>query len=633
MCGIVAWFARSGTAPLDRERLARMNACHALRGPDHQSCVIVEQGPLAGRLGLGHARLSIIDLDARANQPMFDPEGRHGLVFNGEIYNYRELAAELRALGFQPRTTSDTEILLLALRHWGEEALHRVEGMFAFVYADLVAGTLLAARDRLGIKPLFWAHGGHGVAFASTLTPLCLLPGFVPRIDPVARFEVLAAKCVYGTRSIYEGIEKVAPGHLVRVDRAGQATAQAYWQPSFARSVSAAGEGMEDVEAGLEQRLTEAVRRQLVADVPVGVFLSGGVDSSLVAALARREAGRLDSFCIGFEDPRYDESPHAEAVARHLGTRHHCLRVGPQAFQEALRQIWQAYDEPFGDASAVPSLLVSRLAREHVTVALSGDGGDELFFGYTRYHQLAHWHALARLVPTPLRRAACALAAHAPTTFAGRAVLGLLGFRDASDAYYHFFNNAYPHVAGRLCGLPPAALEQGELYMLARQAGRHPSLMQGMQLADLLGYMPSDCLTKVDRASMACSLEVRVPLLDDAVVRQALALPAQANWQQGQGKRLLRRILWKHVPQALVERPKQGFGVPLESWLRGDMRDWTRDILCPEHLRAAELDVRGVDWLLRRFEGGQAATLQYVLWPLCAYMCWFLGQKNRIGTA
>jgi asparagine synthase (glutamine-hydrolysing) len=626
MCGIVSWLTPPGAPPADPELLARMNACHRLRGPNHQACLVVDRGVLSGRLGLGHTRLSILDLDARSNQPMFDAQGDHAIVFNGEIYNFRELAADLEALGCRLRTTSDTEVLLLALRRFGEAALERVEGMFAFVYADLRRGTLLAARDRLGVKPLYWARGPHGVAFASTLTPLSLLPGFVPRIDPVARFEMLAAKCVYGARSIYEGVEKVLPGQVVRVEADGACSAQMYWRPRFAQALP----DSPATEQALEQCIAGAVRRQMVADVPVGVFLSGGVDSSLVAAMARREAGGLDSFSIGFEDPRYDESPHAEAVARHLGTRHHCLRVGPKEFQEALQDIWQAYDEPFGDASAVPTFLVSRLARRTVTVTLSGDGGDELFFGYTRYHQLARWRRAARCVPGPLRRVAAALAARRPDTFVGRAVLGLLGFRDDKDAYFHFFHNAYPHVAAWLCGLRVRDLDAGDMYRLARQAGENaPNLMQGMQLADLTGYMPSDCLTKVDRASMACSLEARVPLLDEGVVRMALSLPPQANWGQGQGKRMLRRILWRHVPRELVERPKQGFGVPLESWLMGDMRAWTLDLLCPEHLRSADLDVQGVERLLRRFEDGRAATLQYVLWPLCAYMCWFLGQTRR----
>lgn len=641
MCGILAWLAPHGAPAVDPGLLDRMNARHALRGPDHQACFVPSgdaprqaggdhaQGPLDGRLGMAHARLSILDLDPRSHQPMFDAEGRHAIVFNGEIYNYRQVADDLKACGLRLRTTSDTEVLLLALRQWGESALERLEGMFAFVFADLHGGWLLAARDRLGIKPLYMARGPFGTAFASTLAPLCLLPGFAPRIDPVARFEMLAAKCVYGPRTIYQGVEKVPPGCLVRVDAHGECDTRRYWSPRFETALP---DTPATVDA-LEQALTGAVRRQLVADVPVGVFLSGGVDSSLVAALAQRETSGIDSFSVGFEDPRYDESPHAQAVARHLGTRHHALRVDASTFRDTLQDIWQAYDEPFGDASAVPTLLVSRLAREHVTVALSGDGGDELFLGYTRHHQLARWHGAARCIPAPLRRMAASVAARMPTTFAGRAILGLLGFTRPEDAYYHFCHNAYPHVAGRLCGQKADDLRTAGSFLMSAWAGREaPDLARAMQLADLAGYMPDDCLTKVDRASMACSLEVRVPLLDEDVVRMALALPPSACRKASQGKRILREILWRHVPRKLVERPKQGFGVPLESWLMGDMRQWTLDLLCPAHLREAEIDPQGVEWLLRRFEQGQAPALQYVLWPLCAYICWFLGQKQRLAA-
>lgn len=630
MCGIVAFHAPCGGAP-GGEALAAMNREHALRGPDAAGAEVLA----GGRVSLAHTRLSVIDLSAAAMQPMQLRDGRQWVVFNGEIYNFAELRAALEMRGETFATRSDTEVLLRLVTREGPAALDRLEGMFAFVHVDLDAGTMLAARDRLGIKPLYVAEVGGMTGFSSTLGPLTRMPGFHGHIDPRARFEMLVSKYVAAPRSIYAQARKVRPGHMVRLaigeDR--PVRQERWWSPSAWMVPAEAPVGADAPEEAwidtLEDAVRGAVRRQMVADVPVGVFLSGGVDSSLVAALAARKTRGIRTFSVGYAESRYDESVHAEAVARHIGAEHMALRVGPRDVMDALADAGAAYDEPFGDASAVPTMLVSALARRHVTVALSGDGGDEQFLGYTRHHLMARARPLVRWTPTALRRLAARLAGPAPRTRWRHALAAFFAFPDEARLYtHHVLENfaAQAELAG--AGARDMLWESG-LHAASRRAREMSGddFLRALCLTDLMGYLSDDCLVKVDRASMARSLEVRVPLLDEAVLRVSLNMPMRLSWSGGRGKAALRAVLARHVPPALTDRAKQGFGVPLDKWLFGPMREHTLAVLSRPRVEAAGLDFAGVERIMVAHQRG-VADFQYFLWPLMCYVQWHAGRSR-----
>lgn len=624
MCGIIAYIASDGGGP-DERLLAAMNERHRLRGPDNRSRVVLA----GGRIGMAHARLSIIDLSDAANQPMSSPDGRRWLSFNGEIYNYPELRDKLEGLGESFRTSSDTEVLLAALNRWGEQALEYVEGMFAFAYADLERGCLLAARDRLGIKPLYVFRDGNMTCFSSTLTPLTLLPGFNGEIDPASRFEMLVSKYVSGPASIYRQIRKVMPGTFWKVNFDGSASQKAYWSLEDCLEPSRPETSEDDRLEALEAAVRGAVSRQLVADVPVGVYLSGGIDSSLVAAVAGDLAGSVKTFCVGFDVPGYDESREARAVAEYLGTEHHEIRVGPAEVIKALKTLPGLYDEPFGDASAVPTYLLSAFASSEVKVVLSGDGGDEQFFGYSRYHRLMRARHLMRFTPGPVRALARRLTRSGPRSFAAHALSKFLAHPGGAGLYTHYCHENYALLAETAgagsremlygTGLHQSALRAYEM------SGR--DLFRSMMLADLLNYLVDDCLVKVDRATMASSIEARVPLLDESIVRLSTPMPLSMKWRDGRGKHLLRRLLRRHVPDSLVDRPKTGFGVPLGKWLFSEMREFSMDVLSRENLVRAGLDPAGVGKIVAAHIKGRD-DYQYFLWPVICYVKWLLERPH-----
>ncbi|GAB7082080.1 asparagine synthase (glutamine-hydrolyzing) [Megalodesulfovibrio paquesii] len=652
MCGFVACYAwdtpSQHAAPWPEILLRHMNSLQASRGPDHAGLRLL----LDGRLALAHTRLAILDLDPRANQPMANAEspaaeaGRHQLVFNGEIYNHAALRRELETAGARFHTTSDTEVLLQALMHWGEAALPRLEGMFSFVYVDLMAGVLLAARDRLGIKPLAWTRLPGGIAFASTITPLTLLPGFDPAIDPLARLELLATKCVPAPRSIYANIRKLPPGHCLRVRFDGHLQERAWWgMPQWADWLEARPgklRGYDVLEHELEAALAQSVARQLEADVPVGVFLSGGLDSSLVTALAVQHArqqggGRIQTFCMGFAQAGADamsEAPYARAIAGHLGTDHHERIVTPADLLEVFPTLAEVYDEPFGDASAAAMLLLCRFARQHVTVALSGDGGDEQFFGYTRYHHLTRLLPVLQHLPARARRLARLTRPgppRGPRTRMDNWRLGLLGYHELPTLYIQYVYDWYAHLAAYAGAGTVAQFHALSRAMeTAQQAMRlaHGDVRRAMMLADLLHYLPEDCLTKVDRASMACALEVRPPLLDELTVRHALPMPVSVHWQGGKGKAVLRRILARHVPRHLFERPKAGFAVPLKHWLFGPLREQTESLLDGTSCLAMGLDPSAIARVAREHREGRQDH-QHFLWSCCCLSAWTKREARR----
>jgi asparagine synthase (glutamine-hydrolysing) len=553
-------------------------------------------------VALGHARLSIIDLSADGHQPMTSSSGRFTLVFNGEIYNFMELRRELSALGFRFRSRSDAEVLLVACEVWGvDQAVKRSVGMFAFALWDHDARVLTLARDRLGKKPLYYGQLQGCFAFASELKALSeLLPG--AHLDPLAIAHLLRWSYIGEPRSIFSEVKKLLPGTMLSV-RAGEPAHQvspiSYWD---AAEAAIRGErfplvdGHEPVLEALLERLREAVQSRLIADVPLGALLSGGIDSSLICALMVEARSRVRTFSIGFAEAGFDEAPHAAKVARHLGTEHTEFRVGASDALSLVDELPRLYDEPFADSSQVPTYLVCKLARQHVTVALTGDGGDELFGGYTRYRHVSKAWTLTNLLPYSLRRTlARARALDEPlgralrslpesvssSRFRNRLLRSSELLRARSEAeFYSSFVAIWEDPDGLLAQpvqLPKVLGDRRTWAALSHPANR-------MMAADVVSYLPGDILTKVDRASMGASLEARSPLLDHRVAEFAFRLPGEHKIRGGQGKWHLRRLLARYLPGELFERPKQGFSIPLGRWLRCELKPWANSHLSPDRL-------------------------------------------------
>ena len=620
------------------------------RGPDDSG---EWTDPDAG-IALGHRRLAIIDLSPGGRQPMASAGGDLVIAYNGEIYNFRELRAELESAGATFRGDSDTEVLVEACAAWGvERAIGRCIGMFAFALWDRGARRLHLARDRLGIKPLYWARTpGGGLVFASQPKCFSAHPDWRPAVDRAALAACLRHGYVSAPQCIYRDAFQVRPGCILTVDAGGEVRERRYWDAIEVARNGAAGrrrERPDDEEAveRLEGLLRDAVARRMVADVPLGAFLSGGTDSSTVAALMQSQSNRpIRTFSIGFNEKRFDEAVHARAVARHLGTDHTELYVEPDDALDLVPTIAERYDEPFGDSSQLPTLLVSELARRHVTVALSGDGGDELFAGYNRHAQA---HTLRRIYtasPAWARRAASrALTTLRPGTWDRLSTLmperlrpRLVGDKLhllAEAVSLERFDDVYPRLVSQwpldaelVPGEGPGA---GRIDPAAFDAGLEGD-SERMQLMDLLTYLPGDILAKVDRASMAFSLEARVPLLDHRVVEHAWSLPPDFKLRAGETKWILRRVLERHVPRSLFERPKMGFAVPIDRWLRGPLRDWAADLLDPGSL--GDEDLFNVALVRRRWDEHQsgARNWQYPLWSVLMAQAWrrrWLGPPPR----
>ncbi len=540
---------------------------------------------------------------------MHSHNGRYVIVYNGEIYNHQELRKQLEEEGDAPNWTghSDTETLLAAIEAWGlRKALKASVGMFAFALWDRRERELILARDRIGEKPLYYGRQGTGgpFLFGSELKALAQHPQFQPEVDREALALYLRFNYVPTPYSIYRGISKLRPGCILTFSEGGGEPAiEEYWS---ARAVAEAGAAdrlqasPEECTDQLEELLTRAVGQQMIADVPLGAFLSGGIDSSTIVALMQKQSTRpVKTFSIGFREERYDEAKYAKAVACHLGTDHTELYVTPEEAMAVLPRLPSMYDEPFGDSSQIPTHLVSALARRHVTVSLSGDAGDELFGGYSRYGLAsALWRRL-RHVPRPLRSAAAALLGTIPLALWNRAAAASPALAHIRDAGAKIRQRA-PLFASRSVlelygGIVSQWLEPSTLVVGAKEppslATSPAALLSGLGLfeqlmaADTVSYLPDDILVKLDRASMAVSLEARVPLLDHRVVEFAWRVPFEYKVRDGQTKWLLRQLLYRHVPRELVERPKMGFGVPIGDWLKGPLRDWAEALLNERRLR------------------------------------------------
>src|SRR4051794_11226076 len=597
MCGIAGLWEQSGrTAPDAVAAIAgTMSDTLRHRGPDAGD---VWLDPEAG-LALGHRRLSIIDLSPAGAQPMVSSCGRFVISYNGEVYNADELRSELEAAGRRFRGHSDTEAIVEGAAVWGVEAtVKRLIGMFAMALWDRRDRVLYLVRDRLGIKPLYWAAFEGRLLFGSELKALRADRSWAPELDRDSLLSYLRFGYVPAPDTIYRGIRKLAPGTMLRASPGSAPVVRPYWslQEIACQGQGARFSGDEDeAVAALDALLRDAIRRRMVADVPLGAFLSGGIDSSTVVALMQAQSARpVRTFSIGFREAEFNESENAAAVARHLGTEHTELYAEPRHALDMIPHLADMYDEPFADSSQIPTYLVSKMTRAHVTVALSGDGGDELFAGYTRYFRgEGLWQAI-EATPRPLR----ALAAHSIWALPP-ALWTALGEVIPEPRRPAQFGDKMHKLAGVLAGEPEASAFYRQIVShwadpaaLVRNARERPGLLddsrirslvpdfvERMQYLDTLTYLPDDILTKVDRASMAVSLEARVPLLDHRVVAFSWSLPPAMKVGNGIGKRLLRKLLHRYVPRELVDRPKMGFAVPLDRWLRCELRDWAENLL------------------------------------------------------
>jgi asparagine synthase (glutamine-hydrolysing) len=581
MCGIVGIFDTRGARPIDPVLLKRMNETQHHRGPD-EGDIYTEPG-----VGFGHRRLSVIDL-ASGQQPMFNAAGDVGVVFNGEIYNYRELTAELEKLGFAFRTNSDTEAVLHAWEAWGEDCVHRLRGMFAIAVWDRTKQVMFMARDHMGVKPFFYAHLPDGMfIFGSELKSLRAHPGLSREIDPCAVEEYFAFGYVPEPKTIYAGARKLAPGYCLTV-RIGQPVPEPkrWWDVPFKQhaqmtEADAAGE--------LASRVREAVKSQLKADVPLGAFLSGGVDSSaVVAMMAGLDDKPVNTCSIAFNDKAFDESEYADQVARQYKTNHHTETVDTDDYA-LLDTLAGLYDEPYADSSAIPTYRVCQLARKRVTVALSGDGGDENLAGYRRYRLTMAEDAVRSKIPPALRRNVFGplgryypKADWAPRVFRAKTTFESLA-RDLVEGYFHGVSIMSDAMRERLFTPEFRQRLQGHraIDVMRGHAAKAPTddPLSLIQYLDMKTYLPGDILTKVDRASMAHALEVRVPLLDHELVEWISGLSSSIKLKGGEGKYIFKKSMERYLPHDILYRKKQGFAVPLAAWFRGPLRQRVRESL------------------------------------------------------
>jgi asparagine synthase (glutamine-hydrolysing) len=644
MCGLAGFFtSRSDGADRLEAQVERMTTPIAHRGPDDAGTWV---DPAAG-IALGFRRLAIVDLSALGHQPMPSASGRYMMTFNGEVFNFAELRPELEALGHRFRGHSDTEVILAAFEEWGiERAVRRFVGMFAIAVWDRERRALTLLRDRLGIKPMFVYAGGGLVSWGSELKSLVAGPSFDATIDRAALAQFFRYLYVPAPRSIYAKVRKLAPGHMLTITdpSATPPASVPYWS---VEEVARAGladpfRGSDDeVIAEFDRLLSDSVRLRLQADVPLGALLSGGIDSSTVTAIAQELSPRpVKTFCIAFDAAEHNEAHHAAAIARHLGTDHTEVMLTGRDALDVVPRLADTFDEPHADTSQIPAFLVCQVARRDVTVALSGDGGDEVYGGYNRYTYGERMFGRVMRVPRPARRlVAAGIDVLSPDSWdrAHRAVAPML-----PSGMRHRLPGDKLHKFGRLM----AARSEAQMYRTLVSAWQHPEalvrdvppaddvlervlaggeprrLLDRMMLADQLTYLADDQLAKVDRVSMAVSLEARVPLLDHRLVEFSWRLPAKHKVRDGKGKWLLRQSLYKRVPRDLVERPKMGLSVPLGAWLRGPLRPWAESLLDEGRIaREGILDARAARAQWEQLLAGRDESALAV-WTLLIFQSW-----------
>lgn len=656
MCGLVGYLGGVPKHNSEGERalLKRMVDSISHRGPDDAGYWC----DAGHRICLGHRRLSIVDLSSAGHQPMRSASNRYVLVYNGEIYNHLLLRRMLEDAAQAPawRGYSDTETLLAGFDAWGiEGTVEHAIGMFAFAVWDGHTGTLTLGRDRIGEKPLYYGWQGRGkeatFLFGSELKALRAHPAFENNIDRGALSLQLRHNCIPAPYSIYQGIAKMPPGSLLTVSlKQREPKVWTYWcgfqKAEFGAANTFAGDAGQAVDA-LEVLLADAVRQQMVADVPLGAFLSGGVDSSTVVALMQAQSSRpVKTFSIGFLENGYNEAQHAKAVARHLGTDHTELYVTARQAMAVIPRLPVLYDEPFSDSSQIPTFLVSQLAKQHVAVSLSGDAGDELFCGYNRYQLAANYWSKTAASPLALRRLiakgltsvspqswdklAAAMEGMLPRSLqlanVGHKVhkgAGLLASRSIDALYRSLLSHWHDSASVVISGYELPTVLTSNTHSL----GGLDSIQRMMTL-DMLTYLPDDILVKVDRAAMGVSLETRVPFLDHRVVEFALRLPQSMKLRDGQSKWALRQVLYRHVPKTLIDRPKMGFGVPIGDWLRGELRDWAASLLDESRLRNEGFFKPALIRCKWNEHLSGKRDWQYHLWDVLMFQSWLEHQHN-----
>jgi asparagine synthase (glutamine-hydrolysing) len=648
MCGLTGFFetAPGATRAALQAIGTGMERAIAHRGPDDSGVWQDPDLPLV----LAHRRLSIIDLSPEGHQPMESRSGRYVIVFNGEIYNFQDLQAELLAAGVKFRGRSDTEVMLAGFEAWGiNRTLQKLNGMFAFVLWDRHERLLHCARDRMGKKPLYIGWAGSALAFGSELKALMAHPQFGAVIDRRAVALFMRYAYVPAPYTIFEKVWQIPAGCRLTLRLPGVSAEQdllpliePYWHhPRMVEEAHSRPAPRNDKDAvdGLETVLKEAVRCRMISDVPLGAFLSGGIDSSAVVALMQQIAGQpVKTFCIGFEDRGYDEAIHARQIAAHLGTDHHELILQSRDALAVIPQLPDMYDEPFADPSQIPTYMVAKMARNHVTVALSGDGGDEMLGGYTRYAAVPEMWKRTGWMPRAVRaRLADALTVMKPATLNkyvphyprfGEKVHKAADFLrqpNVGDVYNTLITNWTDTQV-----LVPGSVEPLIPLRAPEWKARHLNLTEELMFGDLLSYLPNDILTKVDRATMAVALEARAPLLDLNVFNYSWSLPLHMKIRGGKGKWVLREMLARYVPRPLFERPKQGFGIPVAEWLCGDLRDWAENLLSEKRLREdGYLDPATVRQVWSEHLAGRGNHAQR-LWCVLMFQAWT--ERYRLGA-
>ncbi|MFV1979710.1 MAG: asparagine synthase (glutamine-hydrolyzing) [Rhodothermia bacterium] len=638
MCGIVGFWAPESPGYDPGPTIGSMTDSLKNRGPDASGDWWHDEFHVA----LGHRRLSILDLSSEGAQPMRSLSGRYTVTYNGEVFNYRDLQRDLEPAEW--RGHSDTEVILAAFERWGvEAAVKRFNGQFAFAVWDEETKSLTLVRDRLGIKPLYYGWFGGTFVFGSELDAVRMHPRFEPKVNPRAIASLLEVGYVPAPFSIFNGVFKLLPGTLLTLQTAEErASPRRYWSISEAASrTRTTGMDPELAADTLDALLRDSVAVRLVADVPVGAFLSGGIDSSLVCgAMCSVASGPVKTYSIGFEEARFDEAPYAAKVASHLGTDHTSLYVSAEEAMGVLHDLPGLYDEPFADASQIPTFLVSRLARNEVVVSLSGDGGDELFGGYNRYERaLSRWPRMSQ-IPSPLRKTAadasrvvsvleCSAPFRAVARQVPRALNRRVGFGQLARALSLVGSATFADYYRRSVSLAASGFAGPELL----EAARHEpaldievpgglDLLHTMTYVDMLSYLPDDILVKVDRASMAVSLEVRVPLLDHRIVEYSWSLGTDLKIRNGDQKWLLKHLLKRYVPPSLTERPKKGFGVPIGSWLRGPLKELAESLLDERALAADQIFDPGAVGTIWRQHLAKQAEVHVLLWRILMYQAW-----------
>ena len=636
MCGIAGLMAITGRLRDSNPSATalRMVSTLAHRGPDGQD----SWGDAESGIGLGHRRLAVVDLSPTGAQPMHSADSRFIIIFNGEVYNFRELRAELEINGHRFRGTSDTEVMLAAFVQWGvEAAVQRFVGMFAFALFDRQTRTLRLVRDRLGVKPLYWTIADGILLFGSELRALMAHPAFRPQIDREAIAAMLRYSYVPAPATVFHGVFKLQPASILTARAGTDPVITPYWRLTDAVSrTNKDCRNFKEATDALDGILRDAVSRRMIADVPLGAFLSGGTDSSTVVAIMQAVSDRpVRTFTIGSQDSAYDETGFARDIARHLGTDHTDVVLAPEDALNLVGQIPEWFDEPFADSSQLPTYLVSRMTRQHVTVALSGDGGDELFAGYPKYALLDRiWRNLGG-IPRPIRamlgRGLTALPESILRIAAGAFIDPARAERIGEKARRLGAALAAPTADHAALALTAVGLDDHRIVMGASgtltpsplpDLDRSLDHISRMQIADMLAYLPDDILTKVDRCSMAVSLEAREPLLDHRLVEFVWSLPPAIRRGDGSPKALLRAVLERYVPRALVDRPKRGFSVPLGAWLLGPLRGWAEELLASDDLAREEIfDVARVQAIWRQHQSGVADN-STGLWNILMVRAW-----------